>query len=714
VAATAAGVAAVSIPAQSVETDVAIVNAGNDGSVPDRYIVRFKNTHGAAQVRATAADKTRRHGGRVRHNLEVIDGYSATMTEQQAKALAKDPDVAYVQQAHYMVALDTQTNPPNWGDDRIDQRDLPLNSSFTYPTNAGQGARVYILDSGINPNHADFAGRVAPGFDFVDDDTTPTDCHGHGTHVAGTAVGTTYGIAKKATVSAVRALDCAGSGTSDDIIAAINWIKTNAVKPAVVNYSVGCRARCSDVTMDNAVKSLIASGVQFVQAAGNSNDDACFYSPQLVPEAITVGNSTNADAKASTSSYGTCLDIWAPGTTIVSAAYNNNTGSATMSGTSMASPHVTGAAAVYLGQNPTATAAQVRDALVNNSTPGKITGLTTASPNRLLYTGFMNTTPPVSVVNPGGQSGTVGVAVNRTNSATGGSSPYTWSATGLPAGLSINSSTGTITGSPSAAGTSNVTVTATDSASRSGSAAFGWTVVAAGGCSVVSNGNDFAIADNATVESPVTVSGCSGNASASATVDVDIKHTYISDLIVSLIAPDGSAYVLHNRAGEASDDILKTYAVDLSSEGANGTWKLRVQDLENADTGTIDSWSLNTGSTASSVCAPVTNDTDVPIPDNATVESTISLPCTGNGSESSTVKVSILHTWRGDLKVDLVTSSGLVLRLKNAASADSADNVITTYSFDLSEFPRAGTWKLRVTDTASNDTGTIDTWTLTT
>ncbi|MGH3863843.1 S8 family peptidase, partial [Actinokineospora sp.] len=439
----AAGIAAVSVPAYSSEADVTILNADAPGAVPDRYIVKFKNSARSA-VSTMSADKARRHGGTVRHNLEIINGYSATMTEEEAKNVARDADVESVEQAQSMVALDTQPNPPNWGDDRIDQRDLPLDQSFTYPTNPGQGVRVYVLDTGINASHTDFSGRVAAGYDFVDNDSTPGDCQGHGTHVAGTAAGTTYGVAKKATISAVRVLDCQGSGSNDNIIAGINWVKNNAVKPAVVNYSIGCRQRCSNATMDNAVKSLIASGVQFIQAAGNSDDDACYYSPQLVPEAITVGNSNQQDQRyngTGPSSYGSCLDIWAPGTSIVSASHSSNTGSATMTGTSMASPTVAGAAAVYLGLNTSSTPQQIRDALVDNGSTGKLTGINAGSPNVLLYTGFMNGggTTGVTVANPGNQTGTVGTAVNKTNTASGGTSPYTWSATGLPAGLSISS-----------------------------------------------------------------------------------------------------------------------------------------------------------------------------------------------------------------------------------------------------------------------------------
>ncbi|WP_436493787.1 M4 family metallopeptidase [Actinokineospora sp. HUAS TT18] len=331
-----------------------------------------------------------------------------------------------------------------------------------------------------------------------------------------------------------------------------------------------------------------------------------------------------------------------------------------------------------------------------------------------------STTPGApTVTSPGNQTGTVGTAVNLTNSATGGTAPLTWSATGLPAGLSIASGTGTISGTPTAAGTSNVTLTVTDSSSpaKTGQASFTWTVNPTGGgtCSMVSNGTDYSITDNSTIESPVTVSGCTGNASATATVAVNIVHTYIGDLTVSLIAPDGSAYVLHNKTGSGTDNINQNYTVNLSGEAANGTWKLRVNDSGPGDTGRLDTWSLTTGSGGGGggTCAPATNGNNVNIPDNTTVESSIALTCGGNASATSTVAVAIVHTYRGDLVIDLVAPDGTAYRLKNSSSNDSADNVNQTFTVNLSSEARNGTWKLRVQDVATSDTGYIDSWTLT-
>jgi subtilisin-like proprotein convertase family protein len=322
----------------------------------------------------------------------------------------------------------------------------------------------------------------------------------------------------------------------------------------------------------------------------------------------------------------------------------------------------------------------------------------------------------LGVTNPGNQNSTVGTAISPVNhTASGGTAPISWSASGLPAGLSINSSTGSVSGTPSAAGTFNVTVTATDSSSpvKTGTTSYTWTVTNAPtpGCSGT-NGTDVAIPDLTTVESTLTIAGCAGNASATSTVEVHIIHTFIGDLVVNLLAPDGTAYLLHNRTGGSADNINQTYTVNLSTEAANGLWRLRVQDAAGGDVGTIDTWTLSLGGGGVPGCSG-TNGTDVAIPDNTTVNSSIAIAgCTGNGSSSSTVEVHIVHTYIGDLVVTLVAPDGSTYLLHNRAGG-SADNINQTYTVNLSTEVRNGTWTLRVQDAATADIGRIDSWTLT-
>ena len=461
-----------------------IVGADAPTAVPGEYIVVLKpqSQYGAADDIASALTDT--VGGEVVDVFNsVIDGYSAKLTEEAALQVAADERVEFVEQVQTFEALGEQAPTPNWGDDRIDQRDLPLDGRFRYPDSAGEGVSVYVLDSGIRLTHEEFAGRIRPGFDAVTAGGDASDCNGHGTHVAGTAVGTTYGVAKKATVYPVRILDCRGQGSSVAILAGIEWVLENAQKPAIANYSVGCKTPCDSPAIDRAVNSLIASGVTWVQAAGNSNDDACLYSPQKVAAGITVGNSTRTDAKAASSSHGRCLDLWAPGTEIASAWFTGDASAVLSTGTSMASPHVAGTGALYLAENPAATPAQVHAAIVDNATPGKITGLTAGSPNRLLFAGFLNgtTTPaptPVELAAIADQTATVGTAVDLQAAATGGTAPYVFSAQGLPAGVTIDASTGRISGTPTTAGTATVTVAVRDSAATptTDSVSFRWVV----------------------------------------------------------------------------------------------------------------------------------------------------------------------------------------------------------------------------------------------
>ena len=358
--------------------------------IPDHYIVVLDPN--AADVPATSKALARHHGLWIDRVYErALKGFAAVMSEAQAKALSLDPRVEWVEEDGVVEASTTQTGA-TWGLDRIDQRDLPLNSTYTYNA-TGLGVKVYIIDTGIRASHSDFRGRVASGFTAIIDGRGTDDCNGHGTHVAGTVAGTTYGVAKEVTLVPVRVLNCVGLAEDSKVIAAVDWITSDQIpgQPAVANMSFGGGASSA---VDQAVVNSIAEGVTYVVAAGNYNIDACNISPARVTAAITVGATDSSDKRASYSDFGTCVDIFAPGSGITSDWYTSDTATNTISGTSMASPHVAGVAALYLQTNPTANFGEVWNAIRNSSTRNRVTGPGTGSPNRLLYSLLSSTPPP--------------------------------------------------------------------------------------------------------------------------------------------------------------------------------------------------------------------------------------------------------------------------------------------------------------------------------
>ena len=491
-----------SAPAHAADGEIR--GAGAKDAIKGSYIVVLKEGASTSAV-------SKRYGDKITHTYKAaLKGYAAKMSEAEARRAAGDSAVAYVEQDRVVRALDTQSPVPSWGLDRIDQRDLPLNNSYTYP-NTASNVTAYIIDTGIRVTHNDFGGRAVHGRDTVDNDNDASDCNGHGTHVAGTVGGTSQRVAKGVKLVAVRVLNCQGSGTLAGVAGGIDWVTSNHTSgPAVANMSLG--ASGSNTTMENAVRNSIADGVTYAIASGNSNSNACNFTPARVAEAITVNSTDRNDARSSFSNYGTCTDIFAPGRDITSAWHTSNTATNTISGTSMATPHVAGGAALYLGANPSASPAAVQTALKDNATKGKVTNAGSGSPNNLLYVGT-GAPPPTDPPPPTG-------------------------------------------------------------------------------CSA-SNGTNVSIPDPGTAYSNISIGSCNRSASSSAKVEVHIEHTWRGDLVIDLVAPDGSSYRLKNSSyWDSADDVHATYTANLSSEAANGTWRLRVQDVYSWDTGYIDTWTL--------------------------------------------------------------------------------------------------------------------------
>ncbi|WP_232323520.1 S8 family serine peptidase [Catenuloplanes japonicus] len=693
-----------------------VLAAGGPTAIEDSYIVVLKDVAVDAVPATARSLAARQSGGVVRTYQHAVTGFEAHLTARAARRLAADPAVASVTQNHTVTASDVQSPTPSWGLDRIDQRARPVDDSYTYPDGAPV-VTAYIIDGGINLAHTDFAGRIRPGQDFVDGGD-PEDCRGHGTHVAGTVGGTTYGVAKNVEIVPVRVLNCEGSGSVATVMAGIDWITADhrPGAPAVANMSINGTSRYTPE--EDAVRRSIADGITFVVSAGNHDGtNACNNTPAAVPEVITVGAVGPDDTRPSFSNIGPCVDLFAPGVDIVSANIGGDTASRSWSGTSMSAPHVTGAAALILADHPTWTPAQVAAELVADATPDVITDAGAGSPNRLLYIDGSRPADDFSLTaTPAAATVTAGSSVSTAIAVQGTPQQVTLSAGGLPTGATASFGSSTLTVSTTAAtapGTYRVLVVGVGT-SATRPVRFTLTVTAASGC-VGGNDADTSLSGSNPVELPVTITGCGGTGAVNSTVEVHVDHTYIDDLEVDLVAPSGTRYNLLNRTGDDTDDIDYTFTHDLSAEPADGVWKLRVHDNAPGGTGNFDSWTLNLAGQDLPVpaCGGVATG-DFPFEDMTSNESPLLVTgCGRAASAAAYVEVRIVHPNERDLGVHLIAPDGQRITLQLMHAYYKPD-IFRTYVVNLSGKQADGEWKLMAEDLSwGSDPGYIDSWKLT-
>ena len=395
--------------------------------VPDRYIVVLSDEIGrrgltSPEVESYARSLSNDYGGKIDVVYSsAFAGFSAEMTAEQAEAMNQDAAVRTIEEDALVFVSDTQPNAP-WHLDRIDQRPMPMDSIFNYSA-TGAGVNVYVLDTGVRFTHQDFGGRANAVYDNINDGLNGGDCTGHGTHVAGIIGSSTYGVAKQSLIHSVRVVPCSGFGQISNLLAGIDWVTANRVNPAVANISI--TAPGTSPALELGLTNSIASGVTYTVAAGNNSSNACSFTPARTPNALTVGATATSDERLLMSNYGPCLDLFAPGYQVTSLSYLNDTDTRILTGTSMASPMVAGAAALYLGLNPTAGPVEVSNAIKGAATTGLITLIDGTSPNKLLFT--------QSTAAPTPTPGTV-VTIRKLRQNTNGNTPdvqFPYSATNL-------------------------------------------------------------------------------------------------------------------------------------------------------------------------------------------------------------------------------------------------------------------------------------------
>jgi len=562
---------------------------------------------------ATQARGTMRQTYSSAINGFVIQSSSA----KHVASLLKDPRVDYIE-ADQTITIGATQNNATWGLDRIDQANLPLNNTYSYDYD-GTGVNAYVIDTGVRITHNQFGNRGRSGYTAINDGNGTNDCQGHGTHVAGTIGSTTYGVAKDAKIYAVRVLGCDGSGSNSGVIGGVDWVAGNHIKPAVANMSLGGGA---STALDNAVNSAVSQGITMVVAAGNDNSNACSYSPARAANAITVGSTTSSDSRSSFSNYGSCLDIYAPGSSITSTWSTSNSATNTISGTSMASPHVAGVAALYLDEFPNATPSQVEAAIANAAIPNKVTDARTGSPN-LLLNNFSNSGDPGPGPEPIDGTLTNGTAKTGLSGASGSETFFTLQVPAGASGLNFVMSGGSgdadmyvrygskpttstydcrpwRSGNNETCDISNVQAGTYHVMLRGYSAYSGvslkgsFTAGGGGGSNFFENTSNVTISSGSAsvVNSYINVPRT--GAIGSITVKADIKHTYRGDLSVKVFTPTGASGTVHARtnSSDSGDNLLLDVNLNGGTLESAGQWRLEVTDHSYRDGGYIDSWSV--------------------------------------------------------------------------------------------------------------------------